>query len=290
MKRLLFILLLIILITFAFSFSLEKTKDSELVSLSLTEDEINFIKSSNIDTNILQNYLRYKSFNIYKYKEYEKQRAKSNNYLESVNLINNPNYYSSYENIEKAIELYNHILINKHYYLNEDYIPLNLVEAENYDILYIKRENEIPYGDKEALEQFEKMYKKANEEGISFVAFSIYRSFKKQKTLYYEINKQNDSYSAKPGHSEHQTGKAFDISTKDIGLTLLFEKSIEYEWLINNSYKYGFILRYPKDKENITKFNFEPWHFRYVGVIASTIIHNNNLTLEEFVIKNYELT
>ena len=89
-----------------------------------------------------------------------------------------------------------------------------------------------------------------------------------------------DSVAARAGFSEHQTGLALDIVT--YGSTMNnFENSDEFKWLSKNAYKYGFILRYPKGKEHITGYKYEPWHYRYVGDIASTI-YNRNITLEEY--------
>ena len=87
--------------------------------------------------------------------------------------------------------------------------------------------------------------------------------------------------SARPGHSEHQTGLAVDVmgSNNDYDE---FEKSIEFSWMKENAHKYGFILRYPKGKENITGFKYEPWHYRYVGLITATRIFKENITLEEY--------
>ena len=86
--------------------------------------------------------------------------------------------------------------------------------------------------------------------------------------------------SAKPGYSEHQTGLAVDVmgSNNDYNK---FEYTKEFEWMKSNAHLYGFILRYPKGKEHITGYKYEPWHYRYVGDIASTI-YNRNITLEEY--------
>lgn len=88
---------------------------------------------------------------------------------------------------------------------------------------------------------------------------------------------------ARPGQSEHQTGLAIDISTlsQSCYLNECFATTADGEWLAANSYKYGFILRYPKDKVTITGYQYEPWHFRYVGVNLATALHESNLTLEE---------
>ena len=151
------------------------------------------------------------------------------------------------------------------------------IEFTNADIM-LKRE---------VLERYEEMYMAAKRENIDFALFSGFRSYKRQEYLYYNVYK-DDTISAKPGHSEHQTGYALDISLKEVGLINEFENTDTYKWLIENSYKYGFILRFPKDKVNITTYKFEPWHFRYVGNDAS-FIKNSSLTLEEYIFTNLEI-
>ena len=93
------------------------------------------------------------------------------------------------------------------------------------------------------------------------------------------------SYSAYPGQSEHQTGLCVDFITSDMGeeLTEAFELTAAYQWLSQNAYKFGFILRYPKGKESITGYTYEPWHYRFVGREAATDIYVGNLTLEEYL-------
>ena len=90
-----------------------------------------------------------------------------------------------------------------------------------------------------------------------------------------------EKWSARPGFSEHQTGLALDIVSKNSDFNN-FEDTNEYKWLVNNSYKYGFILRYPSDNYHLTGYNFESWHFRYVGIEAATKMHDEGLTFEEY--------
>ena len=113
---------------------------------------------------------------------------------------------------------------------------------------------------------------------------SGYRSYYDQKSTYnYWVSvygqKDADTISARPGHSEHQTGLAFDITS----LNSSYGETEEGIWLRENCFKYGFIIRYPKGKEHITGYAYEPWHIRYVGVEHATYIMNNNLTLEEYL-------
>ncbi|MDZ7543544.1 D-alanyl-D-alanine carboxypeptidase family protein, partial [Clostridium perfringens] len=125
----------------------------------------------------------------------------------------------------------------------------------------------------EARKAFESMKADAGREGIYLNAFSTYRSYWSQDRLYWSYvstygQDPTDTFSAKPGFSEHQTGLAFDIGGLDQSLWAKddFKYTKEAEWLKNNSYKYGFILRYPEGKEWKTGYMHESWHFRYIGV------------------------
>ena len=127
--------------------------------------------------------------------------------------------------------------------------------------------------------------------GFEYNAFSGFRSYEYQTTLYNRyVNRDGkanaDRYSARPGYSEHQTGLAFDIgevNRQDLWLTEEFGETPAGQWLMNNAHHYGFILRYPKGKEHITGFMYESWHYRYVGVEHATTIYNANTTLEEYL-------
>lgn len=135
------------------------------------------------------------------------------------------------------------------------------------------------------------MIKGAQEEiGEKIMSVSGFRSYNYQKGLYNRYVKKDGEkkasvYSAKPGHSEHQTGLAFDIGgvEKKHWVTDSFVNTEEAKWLKHNAHRYGFILRYPKGKEGITGYKFEPWHFRYVGAEHAVKIYENNLTLEEYL-------
>ncbi|MDU1832099.1 MAG: M15 family metallopeptidase, partial [Finegoldia magna] len=108
-----------------------------------------------------------------------------------------------------------------------------------------------------------------------------YRSFEQQSKL----EDVEDVKFVKAGTSEHQTGLAYDLIGEDYTLKykLDFSKSKEYKWLMDNAYKYGFVLRYPEGKKDITGVSFAPWHFRYVGIDLAKILHDQNLTLEEYL-------
>lgn len=124
----------------------------------------------------------------------------------------------------------------------------------------------------------------AKEEGIKLWMTSGYRSYYDQEYIYNGYVKRDgqekaDTYSARPGHSEHQTGLAYDLNDLDWN----FGETPEGIWVAENCYKYGFILRYPEGKEEITGYKYEPWHIRYVGVEKATEIYESGLCLEEFL-------
>ena len=124
----------------------------------------------------------------------------------------------------------------------------------------------------------------AKKEGLTLVANSTFRTYATQEKTYnyYKTNKGSayaDSYAARPGHSEHQTGLAIDISTLN-STSENFEDTPEFNWLIDNAYKYGFILRYPENKEHLTGFDYESWHYRFVGLDVAKKIHEENITFD----------
>ena len=148
-----------------------------------------------------------------------------------------------------------------------------------------------PGEDQEARAAFDQMAADAKALGFDLVAFSGFRSYEYQTTLYNNyVNRDGkeaaDRYSARPGHSEHQTGLAFDIGEKsqqDLWLTADFGETPAGKWLADNAHNYGFILRYPEGKEDVTGFMYESWHFRYLGVENATEVKNTGLTLEEYL-------
>ena len=173
------------------------------------------------------------------------------------------------------------VLVNKNNRLNKNFIPKHLVK------LKLEYSNDEKYLKKEAALAFYKLSKAAKEKNYTIIAVSGYRSYTYQEELFnYYVKKKGMNYallcSAKPGHSEHQTGLALDVEGSNHDYDR-FEESKEFEWMKHNSYKYGFILRYPKGKESITGFKYEPWHYRYVGKKAAKYIYKHNITLEDYL-------
>lgn len=145
--------------------------------------------------------------------------------------------------------------------------------------------------DPEAQAALTKMIQAAKEKGFALQAFSAFRSYEYQTSLYNRyVDKDGkeaaDRYSARPGFSEHQTGLAFDIGEvgrEDLWLTEAFGETEAGKWLIQHAHEYGFILRYPKGKENVTGFMYESWHYRFVGKEHAHKIYNQSVTLEEYL-------
>ena len=177
------------------------------------------------------------------------------------------------------------MLVNKNNRLITNFVPdcLCLVENRKKD-----KPDQVLMLEKQTLNQFLKMIKSAyQEKDFDIICDSAYRTAEYQQKLYDEqmLAGKDISYVAKPLESEHHTGLCVDVAAYINGEyhdePEYLEK--EYEWLHKNCANFGFILRYPKGKENITGYPYEPWHFRYVGVEHATIIMNKRITLEEYL-------
>ncbi|WP_290714942.1 MULTISPECIES: M15 family metallopeptidase [Exiguobacterium] len=186
------------------------------------------------------------------------------------------------------LSLGNLVVVNKKYSLPIDYKPSDLV-VPNVSFSY-SGVLEQSYMRAPAAKQMEKMFAAAKKEGVTLNAVSGFRSGERQKVLYNNYVARDgkaaaDQYSARPGHSEHQTGLTFDISAPSVGngLTAALGDTKEGKWIANNAAKYGFIVRYDRGFQSRTGYTYEPWHIRYVGVDVATQIKNNGQTLEEYM-------
>ncbi|ECL7895159.1 TPA: D-alanyl-D-alanine carboxypeptidase family protein [Listeria innocua] len=223
------------------------------------------------------------------------QKATSNNtladlekdplypYIDKQNKLVEKNGIQYIENEENIL-----VLANKDYSLQPTYTPPDLVRP-NVTFSFGNEQVEKAQLRKEAGTALEEMFKAADKDGKKLFAVSGYRSYKRQQEVFQaEVNSKGDKKAreavAYPGTSEHQTGLAMDISSENQSyeLTEAFGNTPEGKWLEENAHNYGFILRYMKGREDITKYQYESWHYRYVGKDAATIIYKNNWTLEEF--------
>ncbi len=183
------------------------------------------------------------------------------------------------------------VLVNRQYRLSKDYVPADLVIPAipfsfygTYEKSYVRQVMAGPLED---------LFAQAELEGIMLKGVSGYRSYARQEQIYNNNvqtrgKDRTDLVSANPGSSEHQTGLAIDVSTTSVGCALeqSFGDTVEGKWLERNCYKFGFIIRYPEDKTDITGYTYEPWHIRYVGKRLAKHLYKKELTLEEY----YQIT
>ncbi|WP_286229725.1 M15 family metallopeptidase [Neobacillus mesonae] len=200
-------------------------------------------------------------------------KAKAGSDKDSINVIANP----------KSIP----VLVNKQHKLPESYEPEDLVDP---DIEFIFQEkSEKRKMRTEAAAAIEELFAGALEDGVKLLGVSAYRSHALQEVLFQQyVNMDGyeaaQTYSALPGTSEHETGLAIDVTGGDgkCAAEDCFGGSTEAKWLENNAADYGFIIRYPKGKETITGYQYEPWHLRYVGKKIAADITDRGITLEEY--------
>lgn len=266
-----------------------KKSNKKLKSLGYSDDDIEIIEknlSSDVIESINEKYDDLASFSKSKYFHIEnidryQNLSDSSSYdaLEVVMRVNmqiDKDFYTDVKIIENPDDPF--VLVNKYFEVDENYEPSDLVSVGNGQKMR-----------KEAAEQVNKLLRDINADGLYLQAQSGYRSFELQTRLYNNYVsrdgvKEADTYSARPGSSEHHTGLAIDLS-HDGTLEESFEDTKQFEWLEKNAHKYGLILRYPKDKVYITGYMYEPWHYRYVGVETATLIKNEGITYEEYCVK-----
>lgn len=256
-----------------------------LLDLNYTPEDINNIydylrpenreKILSMEKVELKNYYSISNFEVEKIARYEEYQQKNNYTLTEavlkVNIGLDHDFYTEIEPIKNKEEYT--VLVNKYRSL-EDYVPTDL-KSLSYDTKYMLRE--------QAADAFEKLVSAAKLDNIFIRPYSAYRSYEYQESLYERYVNQDgkelaDTYSARPGHSEHQTGLAVDVWSE--GATEI--KESDAKWLQDNSYKYGFIIRYTKENESITGYIEEPWHLRYLGIEIATDVYNKGITYDEY--------
>lgn len=205
-----------------------------------------------------------------------------------VDIKEHSNPYVEIENSEESIkvdikenQLYegNLLLVNEEHMAHKQSIKNDIVKIAEHEELMNGYEvlNNPIYLSEEIARKFSNMMVSAEKEGVSnFMITSGFRSFEEQEELFQEMGSE---YALPAGYSEHNLGLSLDIgSTKE-----KIANSPQGNWIEKNSWKYGFILRYPKNKTNITGIQYEPWHFRYVGLPHSAVMKKKNLVLEEYL-------
>ncbi len=227
----------------------------------------------------------------------------SSPYFKVENIERYENYYTKNPNYSfDQVVIYVEIGLDNEFYTNinivEDYTSLTtLVNKYNAIPEDAKFDNlstlEKPYSNtgkrqvrSEIYDILKKMIDDAKKDGLNLYVVSAFRSYNTQKYLFNNSKKKNGldyalTYSAKPGHSEHELGLAVDLNTTQEK----FKNTKEYAWLKSNSFKYGFVERYPEDKVFITGYGYEPWHYRYLGVDIATKMYEEDITYEEYLVK-----
>ena len=268
------VIIFIVLMIFLFNTN-SKNKDIDNVKEKETTEKVKEKKD-----NEFSKLSYYKEENLDRYKAYQSNNSDLSieDIVTRVNLNLDKNPYT--DTIPSTNLNTNYLLVNKFNYLDSSYIPNNLELLDN---SYAKSGI---YLVKEAKDNIERLIGDAKSDGMNIRVISAYRSYTYQENLYNNYVKNDgvenaDTYSARPGYSEHQTGLVVDV-TKAYDDFNNFENTDEYNWMKENASNYGFILRYPKDKENITTYSFEAWHYRYVGVELAKKIKASNLTFDEY--------
>lgn len=283
-KNFLVFIIIIILIITSIIYGINKSKNNNTNSKEQNKienkDKVNDTKELTELEKAKKDLAYYKDEYEDAYKEYrEKNKDLSiEKVIINVNIGLNYDYYT-HTKATKDLNT-NTILVNKYNYLTEDYVPENL---QTVDKKYSSKTLQLVDYAKEA---FEELSEAASKENYTVLAMSSYRSYQYQYNLYNRYVSTDgveaaDTYSARPGYSEHQTGLAVDVYNGKEDFTN-FEKTKEYNWMQDNAYKFGFILRFPKDKVLETGYQYESWHYRYVGKEIAKYIHDNNLCFEEY--------
>lgn len=256
-------------------YKLLERKTNEEFMTSLLDKEydkmyIDILKETYYLKDKINDYIEYYENNL---------NTKSKDVVAIVNVGADKDWYSNIKDTDLSKD--NLMINNKTYKLPSDYEAEDLVEVSNW----------YAYGNQklrqEAYDKFKQMFNAAKEENITIIINSAYRSYEAQEKLYNNYirdygKEYTEAYAARAGHSEHQTGLTVDVTTYGVADADNFDKTEVFEWLQNHAHEYGFILRYPKDKEYLTGYSYESWHYRYVGVEAATIIHDSDITFDEY--------
>lgn len=275
-----------------------KTNEYKLLNLGYSNDEVDFLLDLNDDEiikyvlsqeknskiiNILnEKYFLTKNFNLYIEYMNNNKDLSSSEIVRDINIHLDKDFYEDTKKANTTLDTT--LLVNKHYLLDKDYIPDDLVNvSQNYAWGEVgsQKVREVAYN------AFLDMWNAANEEGYYLMINSSYRSYEDQEIVYNNYKNSSgerfaDSIAARPGSSEHQTGLALDIFSKTNTNKNTFSQTDEAKWLKENAHNFGFILRYPEDKVDITGYSFESWHYRYVGKDIATYIYENDITYEEY--------
>ena len=249
---------------------LDKTRIEKLLTTEKNEKLINILNEKYFLIKNLDKYIAYSDKN---------PEISLTEVIALVNVHRDQDYY---ENMEAAdTSKGNTMLVNKYNALSKDY------EVE--DLKTISKT--YSYGDnkklnKEAYDAFISLADDAKKEGYTILIVSSYRTYQDQEDVWKDYKasfgtKKADAYAARAGSSEHETGLAIDVADYN-DKNDKFEATERFKWMQTNAHKYGYILRYPKGKENITGYSYEAWHYRYVGIDTATKVYNEGITYDEY--------
>lgn len=258
---------------------------NKFLSLGYSTKDINVINKRNdvvLNKYLLDNYVphidRWLKYGFFKSEYIERYlQYFDGDYKKTIVNVNIGLDKPFYEDVNVIDNYSVNVLANKYNKLSDKFVPNNLT-------LLDKCSSGSHYLSIDAKIAYDKLCEASLKDGLSISVNSSYRSYNDQVDIYdYYLKLYGDSYVQKyvatPGYSEHQTGLALDVKSN---YSSIFEKSEEYKWMLSNSYKYGFILRYPNEKSDITGYSSEAWHFRYVGEDIARYVYENNVTYDEY--------
>ena len=249
------------------------TKDINIIEKINNETMYNYLVENKIDD--IEEYSKVEIFKPERIKRYIDN--KKDTYDETVLYVNMDRDKKAFDNPNIIKEYSVTELVNKYNKLDETY-KADLVQLDKCT------DGEEHYLTKEAKEGWDKLCDAITADGLHLGITSSYRSYEDQVSTYNYYLRNNgqdyvDKYVATPGYSEHQTGLALDVKSL---VSSPFKTTSEFNWMINNAYKYGFILRYPEDKADILGYSYESWHFRFVGEEIAKTIQEKNIIYEEY--------
>lgn len=257
-------------------------EEYKTLSSKLNNNELEILlskdKNSNIVKLINEKYFMFKNLDRY-LSYYEKNDSKSlNEIVALVNVNRDKDYYKDL--VDTDTSKGTAMLVNKYHALTKDYQASDIVKTS---ATYSYANNEL---NSEAYEAYKNLAEAAKADGYTILILSSYRDYEYQNKLWNQRKqaygtRKADDYAARAGSSEHETGYAIDVADF-YDKNDSFKDTESYQWMLNNAHKYGFILRYPEDKEEITGYKFESWHYRYLGVDLATKVYNEGITFDEY--------
>ena len=261
-----------------------------LVSMA-SLDDLAYLVDHDIDYTRIEPYLSMDGFVVSNILDYEEAYATHHDYGYALNSVNYPFIISKNDN-NASYTIANpediDILVKKGFYLPSDYEPSDLVDPKELGMAVSDNSNGYLIR-QEAAEALKEMFEDAAKVGYHLVVNSAYRSYAMQVDTYESFEtmyggQYASEYVALPGASEHQTGLGIDLTSQSVleGTYNVFGDTPDYLWVVQNCYKYGFIMRFEDDKADITGIAHEPWHVRYVGKDVAEVIHEEGYTFEEY--------